>query len=216
MKFKYLLIFLSFLLFILLALALLLAPSSSGAALGEIGANIASSGVTNPVTAVLLNFRAFDTLLEVAVLMIALIAFFGFSTSPSEIKAVKKEDMSYMLAKILAPFIILGGVYMTLIGSVRPGGAFQAGAILASLLILLSVSGSREYLDTDSFVFRALASIGVVIFLLTGMAAMFFGAFLEYPFGLDKELILFVELFLSISLALILAAFFTRHKGTMR
>ncbi|MFT5651468.1 MAG: multisubunit Na+/H+ antiporter MnhB subunit, partial [Yoonia sp.] len=31
------------------------------------------SGVTNPVTAVLLNFRAFDTLLEIAVLFVALI-----------------------------------------------------------------------------------------------------------------------------------------------
>ena len=34
---------------------------------------LSSSGVSNPVTAVLLNFRGYDTLLEVAVLMLALI-----------------------------------------------------------------------------------------------------------------------------------------------
>ncbi len=40
----------------------------------SIEAALANSGVTNPVTAVLLNFRAYDTLLEVAVLLAAALA----------------------------------------------------------------------------------------------------------------------------------------------
>ena len=36
-----------------------------------VAANLATSGVSNPVTAVLLNFRAYDTLLELAVLLTA-------------------------------------------------------------------------------------------------------------------------------------------------
>ena len=36
-------------------------------------ANVPTSGVSNPVTSVLLNFRAYDTLMELAVLLVALL-----------------------------------------------------------------------------------------------------------------------------------------------
>ena len=39
----------------------------------QIDAAMAQSGVDHPVTAVLLNFRAWDTLLELAVLLLALL-----------------------------------------------------------------------------------------------------------------------------------------------
>src|SRR5690606_25544274 len=35
---------------------------------------LGASGVSNPVTAVLLNFRSYDTLLEIAVLLVAMVA----------------------------------------------------------------------------------------------------------------------------------------------
>ena len=38
-----------------------------------VAAHLADSGVTHPVTAVLLNFRGYDTLLEIAVLLLALL-----------------------------------------------------------------------------------------------------------------------------------------------
>ena len=38
-----------------------------------VSANLAQSGVAHPVTAVLLNFRGFDTLLEIAVMLVALL-----------------------------------------------------------------------------------------------------------------------------------------------
>ena len=45
---------------------------SDGAGLGnDVAANLDRSGVSNPVTAVLLNFRGYDTLLEVMVLLLA-------------------------------------------------------------------------------------------------------------------------------------------------
>jgi hypothetical protein len=40
---------------------------------GQVLARIGESGVSNPVTAVLLNFRGYDTLLELAVLLAALL-----------------------------------------------------------------------------------------------------------------------------------------------
>ena len=39
-----------------------------------VAAHLAESGVTHPVTAVLLNYRGYDTLLEIAVLLLALLA----------------------------------------------------------------------------------------------------------------------------------------------
>ncbi len=41
------------------------------------------SGVTHPVTAVLLNFRGYDTLLEVAVLLIALVGTWSLRLGPA-------------------------------------------------------------------------------------------------------------------------------------
>ena len=51
-----------------------LALSSSPTGLEEqVATHLDTSGVGNPVTAVLLNFRGYDTLLEMAVLLVALL-----------------------------------------------------------------------------------------------------------------------------------------------
>lgn len=53
------------------ALITTLSTTDAGRLAQEVTANLAESGVSNPVTAVLLNFRAYDTLLELAVLLAA-------------------------------------------------------------------------------------------------------------------------------------------------
>ena len=57
----------------LLGAALLELGSPAATLAPLVAGTLAQSGVTHPVTAVLLNFRGYDTLLEIAVLLIALI-----------------------------------------------------------------------------------------------------------------------------------------------
>ena len=47
-----------------------------------VASNMAISGVENPVTAVLLNFRGYDTLLEIGVLLLAALGVFSAVPSP--------------------------------------------------------------------------------------------------------------------------------------
>jgi hypothetical protein len=56
-----------------LGLAVLSLPPAPVQLVDTIQANMHQSGVTNPVTAVLLNFRAYDTLLEIGVLLVAFV-----------------------------------------------------------------------------------------------------------------------------------------------
>ena len=56
-----------------LAIGVLALPEPAPTLAPEVAANIAATGVGNPITAVLLAFRAIDTLLEAIVLLFALI-----------------------------------------------------------------------------------------------------------------------------------------------
>ena len=55
----------------LLAWAILSLPFHGTSLRAQVFANMGKSGVSNPVTAVLLNFRGYDTLLEIVVLFLA-------------------------------------------------------------------------------------------------------------------------------------------------
>ena len=97
------------------------------------------SGVTNPVTAVLLNFRAWDTLLEIAVLFAALLLVSllgGRRIIPAPL-----GEMVLPFARIVTPVAILIAGHLLWQGASAPGGAFQAGAILAGAMLALVLAG---------------------------------------------------------------------------
>ena len=75
-----------------------------------ISGNLASSGVSNPVTAVLLNFRAYDTLLELAVLLTAVLGIFALGqATPGYQPAGPIFDG---LVRWLVPVLILTAGYL--------------------------------------------------------------------------------------------------------
>ena len=104
--------------------------------------NLAQSGITHPVTAVLLNFRGFDTLLEIAVMLVALLgvlATLAADRSPA-VDLDSADAMLPMFSRIAAPLMLLCALYLLWAGAFRPGGAFQAGALLAAALALLHLA----------------------------------------------------------------------------
>lgn len=173
-----------------------------------VASNMAISGVENPVTAVLLNFRGYDTLLEIGVLLLAALGVFSAVPSPVILSKSTPSPILNLLLRLLLPFIILIGGYILWIGKYAPGGAFQAGAILAAGGILLSTAAvpfNRFALKTMPFAM----GIGLVTFIVVALATMMVrGNFLQYPVAQAGTLILVIEAAATISIAIILTLLF--------
>lgn len=169
-------------------------------------------GVGNAVTAVLLGYRAIDTLLEKVVVLLALLGIWSlapdrlWSGLPGPGHPIDRDGPLNFLAKILPPIGIVVGVYMVWVATDEPGGAFQGGAILAAMWLLTMMAGLTQPPRISSTRLRFLLVVGVLAFLAVGLAGFWWAdGFLGYPPALAKPLIVGVELALAFSTALTLA-----------
>jgi multisubunit Na+/H+ antiporter MnhB subunit len=106
------------------------------------------------------------------------------------------------LARHLVPLLILTGGYLLWVGAHAPGGAFQAGAVLASAGVLLRLAG-RHGAGLPSGLSLRLASVGgVAVFLGVGLALVLAGRpFLGYPPAWAGALILVIETAATLAIA---------------
>lgn len=172
------------------------------ASLGRVG------GVESPVTAVLMSFRAYDTLLELVVL---LTAYSGLRARdmPLELASDAVSPVLDILIKLLAPFLVLFAGYLLWAGSSSHGGAFQAGAVLAAAGLLAALSGRRPVVRVGWLAARTAIALGPLVFASVGVAAMLAGgALLEFPPRLSKLLTIVVESAATISIGAALIALF--------
>lgn len=178
-----------------------------------IAERLPETGVENPVTGVLLNFRGYDTLLEVAVLVAAMIGVWSLDRGRRLFGRPASEDRSQPVLdatlRFSVPTAFLMAVYLTWMGSSEPAGAFQAGALLAGGGVLLAVAGLLRPPTAASRTVRAIAAGGVAGFVVVGIAVLpFTGAFLAYPDGWAYPLILGLEALLALAVAVILVELF--------
>lgn len=213
---------------ILLVLALLTFISTSGPASVFqqlpplpllVEERLPDSGVEHPVTAVLLNFRAWDTLLELFVLLLALFGVKQLFPGQRELsgtgsqlisadKPIKIKPWPTLIAwtGVLAPLLVLTGGYLLWSGSSSPGGAFQAGAILAAAAAVLHLTQHLPALRWSLWPVRALICSGALLFLAIAISTAWLGdGWLHYPQPVNKLLIVFIELFATLSIAVTLA-----------
>jgi len=174
---------------------------------------ISVSGVTNPVTAVLLNFRVYDTLLELAVLLIAVIAVLPSVNSnlPTlRILSSQQENLVvFALQRWISPALLVFSGYLLWAGASQPGGAFQAGALLAGGCVLMFQTGSYHLNYTSLFIRIALI-IGLMVFVSAALALFITeGNLLQYPENYAGVLILIIESFATFSIAVALAALYS-------
>ncbi|MFP8891801.1 MnhB domain-containing protein [Natrialbaceae archaeon A-CW2] len=92
--------------------------------------------------------------------------------------------------KIIAPFTLTYGMFMTLHGADTPGGSFQGGAIIGVTILMLAfafgIEPTRQWLKNSVIV--SLVAGGVAIFVGVGLATMALGGnFLQYEL-FDTEL----------------------------
>jgi len=187
--------------------ALQLLPTEPGGLGPLVAMHLADSGVDHPVTAVLLNFRGYDTLLEVAVLLLAVIGIWCLDEAPP---FLQRPLVSVVLAgfnRILLPILLLSAGYLLWLGSHAPGGAFQAASLLAAGMLLALFSGASLPASWSGPVLRLLLVLGFLAFLATATLGPLTGrALLHYPPAWEEPLILLVECLLTLSIALTLTA----------
>ena len=174
-------------------------------------ANMAISGVDHPVTAVLLNFRGYDTLLEIGVLLLALIVVLAVApreAAAAPLVAAAADPVLQTLARIAVPLMLLAAVYLLWAGAYQTGGAFQAGAVLAAAAVLLHLAGLLPGWAAPGRPLRWGLAAGFLVFLAVAAALLTEGALLQYPPAWAGALILLVEATLTVSLGLILAGLF--------
>lgn len=195
---------------ILLALTMLDLPAPQVRLAEQVQAYLPASGVEHPVTAVLLNFRGYDTLLEIAVLFLALLGVLlarGEQNAESRIGASPPLLLQWM-ARLTSPLMILVAGYLLWAGAHRPGGAFQAGSVLAAGMVLLYLSGILKAWASLTLVLRLWATGGFLVFLCVGAALLSQGSLLQFPPSSAGMLILLIETGLTVSLGLVLAGLF--------
>lgn len=151
---------------------------------GAVADNLHASGVSNPVTAVLINFRSWDTLLESVVLLAALVGLWslardgGWGRRPGLRQHARPGGVMATFGRLLPPFGLLLGIYLVWVGSSAPGGAFQGGTVLAAVWLLVMMSGLTPAPRVTSVKLRVLVIAGPLVFLAIGIAGALSGSFL--------------------------------------
>src|SRR5690606_24075964 len=117
--------------------AVLSAPGQLDELRPRVQAALEATGVEHDVTAVLLSFRAYDTLLELGVLLLAVIGAWGLRLPRGPRETPPLGSVLRAAERVLVPVTTLIGGYLLWRGSRAPGGAFQGGAVLAGAAVLL-------------------------------------------------------------------------------
>ncbi|MDA0979008.1 MAG: DUF4040 domain-containing protein [Proteobacteria bacterium] len=149
-------------------------------------------GFPNVVTAVLSSFRGYDTLGEVFVVFVACIGVLfildartgsGPAYALREKVGLKHHLMPQVVGRLLVPFIVLFGFYVQFHGEYSPGGGFQAGAIVATAIMLYALLEGEEAALRAVPKATQLAMVvgGSLLFGLVGVVCMLMGGnFLDY------------------------------------
>lgn len=140
-------------------------------------------GAPNVVTGILITYRGFDTLGEVAVLfMVAasvslLLARAGGATDAAAGARGPERAPSELVvngAEVVLPIIFLFGAYVIANGHLSAGGGFQGGAVVASGVVLLVLARPAAILDhgflsvTESLAGVLYVAIGILGLVLAG------------------------------------------------
>ncbi|ASJ12259.1 Na(+)/H(+) antiporter subunit B [Thermococcus thioreducens] len=131
------------------------------------------TGAVNAVTAVVVNYRGFDTLGEVTVLFIASTGVGALLWKRKKKRSAKTEGSIVLTTgtRLLVPFVMLFGTYIFIHGHLTPGGGFPGGATIATAFLLLYLAFITYEIPHRGFEkTEGLAGMGYVLVGLIGLA----------------------------------------------
>lgn len=153
--------------------------------------------VPNMVSAILADYRNFDTMFETTVVFTAGTAIFlilrlplgtlarrrSKAELPPSLPPLTRDPILEMACRVLFPPIQLFGFYVLTHGHYSPGGGFQAGVILGASFILLAIGFDlRAALSRmPEALFKSFAALGVAFYIGIGILCLLLGGnFLDY------------------------------------
>ncbi|MEX3856818.1 MULTISPECIES: Na(+)/H(+) antiporter subunit B [Paraburkholderia] len=148
-------------------------------------------GAPNIVTGILITFRGFDTLGEVAVLfMVAASVGVLLNEESATPTAVAEEaalarrpagEIVHTGKQVLLPMIFTFGGYVIVNGHLSAGGGFQGGAIVASAVMLMLLARPRSTLNLA--LLSVVESLAGVLYVCIGILGLVLaGGFLDARF----------------------------------
>jgi multisubunit Na+/H+ antiporter MnhB subunit len=191
-----------------LGATVLLLPDAAPTLAPAAAANAVATGLGNPVTNVLMAFRATDTLLEKVVLLLALVGVWSLAPDrlwggyPGPRHQADPLGTLAFLARLLPPVGIVVGIYVVWAGANYPGGAFPGGTILAAMWLLVMMAGLTDAPTVSSRPLRLVLIAGPGVFLVVGLGGLCVGtAFLAYPVAYAKAVIIAIEIAMTLTIA---------------
>ncbi len=147
--------------------------------------------VPNMVTAVLADYRGFDTMFETVVVFIAGLALLAILKSSSSSKQIKREHeveaepdlIVTNTVRLIVPVIQIFAFYVLAHGHVSPGGGFQGGVLMGASFILVALSWDLDEALARFSLNRCMtvAALGIFIYAGIGLLSMALGGeFLDY------------------------------------
>jgi len=131
-------------------------------------------GGANVVNVILVDFRGFDTLGEIAVLVIAALGAAALATGARAARPGGTPLLLAVAARWLLPLALLVSVFLFVRGHNAPGGGFVAGLVTAVALLVQFMAGHGPRLRLRHAYVR-LAGAGLLVAGATGVGAWFFG-----------------------------------------
>lgn len=154
--------------------------------------------VPNMVTAILADYRGYDTMFETVVVFVAGIAIFSILgvgvmkeekqgiSPPKHVNIVVPKDLIVRITtRLLVPVIQIFALYVLAHGHHSPGGGFQGGVILAASFIMMELSNELrgQAIKFTNKMAIITGIIGILIYCGWGTACLFFdGNFLDYSY----------------------------------
>ncbi|MEA1052092.1 hydrogen gas-evolving membrane-bound hydrogenase subunit E [Lamprobacter modestohalophilus] len=144
-----------------------------------------AAGAANAVNAILVDFRAFDTLGEITVLTIAaatvMVLLAGLQLPPLERIGDRARESVHpllfsMVSRPVLPAALMLAAYLLLRGHQAPGGGFVAGLIIGTAFIVQQIATGRAWSQRQLHrQTQRLIGAGLLLALATGLAALLFG-----------------------------------------
>lgn len=136
------------------------------------------TGAINIITAILFDYRAFDTLGEATVIFTAasVVALLLPRHEASMLKTKFTPVVQQSIAFIL-PFLWIISIFLIAYGHLSPGGGFSGGVIISAMSILIIFTYGYRYM-TRRFNVKKLSlieDIGALAFLTIGLAGIIAG-----------------------------------------
>lgn len=132
------------------------------------------SGAANIVTAIVADYRSFDTLGEVTVLFVSSLGVALLLAGANKKRMELEYTPNFMLrigSRALFGIILMTGVFVTVHGHLTPGGGFPGGTMIASSILLLYLADDQFRTKVKGF--KVLESVAGSIYVIIGIVGLF-------------------------------------------